>query len=35
MDRDFKGIWIPKEIWTSKDLKIMEKLFLLETAAAG
>ncbi len=30
MNRDFKGIWIPKEIWLNKDLKIMEKLFLVE-----
>lgn len=30
LHRDFKGIWIPKEIWLSKDLTIMEKLFLVE-----
>jgi hypothetical protein len=30
MIRDFKGVWIPKEIWLSKDLTIMEKLFLVE-----
>jgi len=28
--RDFKGIWIPKEIWLSKELNVMEKLFLVE-----
>lgn len=28
--RDFKGIWIPAEIWLSRDLSVMEKLFLLE-----
>lgn len=28
--RDFKGIWIPKEIWLNKDLTVMEKLFLVE-----
>jgi len=28
--RDFKGIWIPKDIWWSKDLSVMEKLFLVE-----
>ena len=28
--RDFKGIWIPKEIWLSTDLKVMEKLILVE-----
>ena len=30
MNRDFKGIWIPKEIWLSTDLKVMEKLLLVE-----
>lgn len=30
MERDFKGIWIPKEVWLCKDLKAMEKLFLVE-----
>lgn len=30
MERNFKGIWIPKEIWLSKDLTIMEKIFLVE-----
>ncbi|QLE02901.1 helix-turn-helix domain-containing protein [Galbibacter sp. BG1] len=30
MERDFKGIWIPKQIWLDKDLTIMEKLFLVE-----
>jgi len=30
MNRDFKGIWIPKEIWLTKDLTLMEKLFLIE-----
>ena len=29
-DRDFKGIWIPKEIWLSKDLTMQEKIFLVE-----
>jgi hypothetical protein len=29
-ERDFKGVWIPKEIWLNKDLTIMEKLFLVE-----
>ncbi|WP_299077708.1 hypothetical protein [uncultured Paraglaciecola sp.] len=28
--RDFKGVWIPKEIWLNKELSIMEKLFLVE-----
>ena len=30
MERDFKGIWIPKEIWLSKDLTLQEKVFLVE-----
>lgn len=30
MKRDFKGIWIPAEIWLAADLSIMEKLFLVE-----
>jgi hypothetical protein len=30
MNRDFKGIWIPKEIWLAEDLTVMEKLFLVE-----
>ena len=30
MERDFKGIWIPKEIWLNKDLTMNEKLFLIE-----
>tara|TARA_R110001592_G_scaffold8486_2_gene46353 strand:+ start:6396 stop:7037 length:642 start_codon:yes stop_codon:yes gene_type:complete len=28
--RDFKGIWIPKEVWLNKELKITEKIFLVE-----
>lgn len=30
MQRDFKGVWIPREIWLSTDLKVMEKLILVE-----
>ena len=29
-DRDFKGVWIPKEIWLDKNLSWMEKLFITE-----
>ena len=29
-NRAFKGIWIPREIWLSKDLTIQEKVFLAE-----
>ena len=28
--RQFKGIWIPKEIWLSKDLSFQEKIILVE-----
>ncbi len=30
MERDFKGIWIPKEIWLNTHLTMNEKLFLVE-----
>ncbi|MAM27448.1 MAG: hypothetical protein CMC13_00340 [Flavobacteriaceae bacterium] len=30
MQRDFKGIWIPKEIWFFEGLTITEKVFLSE-----
>src|SRR6476620_2279981 len=30
MERDFKGIWIPKEIWLNEDLGWSEKLLLVE-----
>ena len=29
-NRDFKGVWIPKEIWLDKNLTWMEKLLLVE-----
>lgn len=29
-ERDFKGVWIPKEVWLSKDLTLQEKVFLVE-----
>lgn len=29
-ERDFKGIWIPREIWLSKYLTLQEKVFLVE-----
>lgn len=28
--RDFKGIWIPREIWESRQLSIMEKVLFQE-----
>jgi uncharacterized phage protein (TIGR02220 family) len=30
MERSFKGIWIPKEIWLNETLSIQEKVFLVE-----
>lgn len=30
MTRDFKGVWIPKDIWLSDDLTLQEKAFLAE-----
>jgi hypothetical protein len=30
IERDFKGIWIPKDIWINGKLSIMEKIFLIE-----
>ena len=29
-ERDFKGIWIPKEIWFSDQLSAMEKILFVE-----
>ena len=28
--RDFKGIWIPKEIWESTQLSLMERVLFVE-----
>ena len=28
--RSFKGVWIPSEIWLSKELTLQEKVFLVE-----
>lgn len=30
MDRQFRGIWIPKEIWLEENLSILEKIILVE-----
>lgn len=30
LQRDFKGVWIPKEIWLDKNLSWTEKLILVE-----
>ncbi len=32
-DRDFKGIWIPKEIWLSPTLSLMEKVLFVEISS--
>jgi DNA-binding transcriptional ArsR family regulator len=29
-DRDFKGVWIPKEIWLNEKLSLIEKCLLVE-----
>ena len=29
-DRDFKGVWIPKEIWLNENLSLQEKVFYVE-----
>jgi hypothetical protein len=29
-ERDFKGVWIPKEIWLSDQLSLMEKVLFVE-----
>ena len=28
--RDFKGVWIPKEIWLTDQLSLMEKVLFVE-----
>ncbi len=35
MNRDFRGIWIPKEIWLNKDLSTNEKVLLAEIESLG
>jgi len=30
MERSFKGVWIPKEIWLDEKLSLLEKVFLVE-----
>lgn len=29
-ERDFKGVWIPKEVWLNKELTMIEKVILTE-----
>lgn len=33
LERDFKGVWIPKEIWLDKNLSWIEKAFLAEISS--
>jgi len=28
--RDFKGVWIPREVWLSSELSLMEKVLFVE-----
>ena len=30
MNRDFKGVWLPKEIWLDKNLNALDKVILAE-----
>lgn len=30
MDRDFKGVWIPREIWCNREISLTEKALLTE-----
>lgn len=30
MERDFKGVWIPKAIWLNEKLTMLEKIVLIE-----
>ena len=29
-ERDFKGVWIPRDIWLSENLSLMEKVLFVE-----
>jgi len=33
MERDFKGVWIPKEIWLCKDLSALDKVIYAEISS--
>ena len=35
MNRDFRGIWIPRHIWLDKNLKPIEKILLAEIDSLG
>lgn len=30
MPRDFKGVWIPRDIWQSRQLSLMERVLFVE-----
>ena len=30
MEREFKGVWIPKEVWLNNELSLVEKALLAE-----
>ena len=30
MNRSFRGVWIPRGIWISKELSLQEKVFIIE-----
>jgi DNA-binding GntR family transcriptional regulator len=32
-ERDFKGVWIPREIWLSAQLSLMEKVLFVEISS--
>lgn len=33
MNRDFKGVWIPKEIWLNEELSMLEKVLFTEISS--
>ena len=35
MNRDFLGVWIPREVWLNKDLSTNEKVLLADIASLG
>ena len=35
MNRDFLGVWIPREVWLNKDLSTNEKILLAEIDSLG
>lgn len=30
VNRDFKGVWIPKDVWLSEELTMLEKVIFVE-----